>query len=53
MPMSASVGAASADSDAASEGDEARQAARDEGAFFLVLAAVIALEGCALAWFLG
>ncbi len=51
--MSASVGAASADSDAASEGYEARQAARAERAFFLVLAAVIALEGYALAWFLG
>jgi hypothetical protein len=47
MPMSASVGAASAGS------DEARRAARDERAFFLVLAAVIALEGFALAWFLG
>ena len=42
--MSASVGA---------EGDEARRAARDERAFFLVLAAVVALEGLALAWFLG
>ena len=45
--MSASVGAASA------EGDEARRAARDERAFFLVLAAVVALEAFALAWFLG
>jgi hypothetical protein len=51
--MYASVGAASAGSDAAGEGDEARRAARDERAFFLVLAAVIALEGYALAWFLG
>jgi hypothetical protein len=47
MRMSVSVGAASAGS------DEAREAARAERAFFLVLAAVIALEGWALAWFLG
>ena len=47
MVMSASVGAASVAS------DETREAARDERAFFLVLAAVIALEGCGLAWFLG
>ena len=47
MSVSASVGAASA------ERDEAREAARDERAFFLLLAAVIALEGCGLAWFLG
>ena len=45
--MSASVEAASAGS------DEARRAARDERAFLLVLAAVVALEGLALAWFLG
>ncbi len=45
--MSASVGAASAGS------GEVRRAARDERAFFLSLAAVIALEGFALAWFLG
>ncbi len=45
--MSVSVGAASAES------GEAREAARAERAFFLVLTAVIALEGCALAWFLG
>jgi hypothetical protein len=47
MRMPVCVGAASAG------GDEAREAARAERAFFLVLAAVIALEGCALAWFLG
>lgn len=45
--MSVSVRAASAG------GDEAREAARAERAFFLMLAAVIAIEGCALAWFLG
>ena len=45
--MSASAGGASAES------DEARRAARDERAFLLVLAAVVALEGFALAWFLG
>ena len=45
--MSVSVGAASAASGEAEEG------ARAERAFFLVLAAVIALEGYALAWFLG
>ena len=45
--MSVSVEAASA------EHDEAEQAARAERAFFLVLAAVIAIEGYALAWFLG
>ena len=42
--MSASVGAG---------GDEAGRAARDERAFLLVLAAVVALEAFALAWFLG
>jgi hypothetical protein len=47
------VGAAPAKSDEANESDEARQAVRDERAFFLVLAAVIALEVCALAWLLG
>jgi hypothetical protein len=47
MSVSVSVGAAAAES------DEAMQAARDERAFFLVLAAVIALEGYGLAWFLG
>lgn len=47
MSMSVSVGAASAES------DESREAARDERAFFLVLAAVILLEGYGLAWFLG
>ncbi len=45
--MSASAGAASAES------DEAGRAARDERAFLLVLAAVVTLEGLALAWFLG
>jgi hypothetical protein len=53
IAMYASVGAASAGSDEGSESDEARRAARDERAFFLVLAAVITLEGYALAWFLG
>ena len=38
---------------APAERDEAEQAARAERAFFLVLAAVIALEGYGLAWFLG
>ena len=47
MVMSASVGAATVES------DETREAARDERAFFVVLAAVIALEGYGLAWFLG
>ncbi len=47
MSASVSVGAASAES------NEEREAARDERAFFLVLAAVIALEGSGLAWFLG
>ncbi len=47
VSVSASVGAAPAES------DEAGQAARDERAFFLVLAAVIALEGYGLLWFLG
>ncbi len=47
MSVSVSVEAASAES------DEARQAARSERVFFLVLAAVIALEGCGLAWLLG
>ncbi len=45
--MSASVGGAAAESGGAG------QAARAERAFFLVLAVVIALEGCGLAWFLG
>ncbi len=44
---SVSVGAAPVQS------EEARDAARDERVFFLLLAAVIALEGCGLAWFLG
>ena len=48
--MSASIKAAKA---APAERDEAEQAARSERVFFLVLAAVIALEGFALAWFLG
>ncbi len=47
VSVTVSVGAASAGS------DEARDAARDERFFFLVLAAVIALEGYGLAWFLG
>ena len=47
MPMPVSAGAASAGN------EEAREAARAERAFLLVLAAVIALEGYALAWFLG
>ena len=47
MSVSVSVGAAPAES------HEATQATRDERAFFLVLAAVIALEGCGLLWFLG
>ncbi len=47
MSVSVSVGAASAES------DEAREVARDERTFFLVLAAVIALEGYGLVWFLG
>ena len=47
MSASVSVGAASTQS------DEAREGARDERAFFLVLAAVIALEGYWLVWFLG
>ena len=33
--------------------EEAREAARAERAFLLVLAAVVAIEGFALAWFLG
>ena len=49
--MSATVPAASAA--AAVEADEARDAARDERVFLLVLAAVIVLEGYGLAWFLG
>ena len=44
--MSVSVGAACV------EGDETRDAARAERAFFLVLAAVIAIEASGLAWFL-
>ncbi len=47
MSVSVCVGAASAGS------DEAREAARAERTFFLVLAAVIVLEGYGLAWFLG
>ncbi len=47
MSVSVSVGAASAES------DEAREVARDERTFFLVLAAVISLEGYGLVWFLG
>jgi hypothetical protein len=35
------------------EHDEAKDAARFELIFFLVLAAVIALEGCGLVWLLG
>jgi hypothetical protein len=49
MLMSASVSVEAA----AAASDEAREAARDERAFFLVLAAVIVLEGYGLAWFLG
>jgi hypothetical protein len=49
MLMSASVTVEAA----AAASDEAREAARDERAFFLVLAAVIVLEGYGLAWFLG
>lgn len=45
--MSVSVRAASA------ERGEADEAARSERVFFLVLAAVIALEGWGLVWFLG
>ncbi len=48
--MSVSV---EADAAAAAVGDEAMEAARDERAFFLVLAAVIALEAWGLAWFFG
>ncbi len=47
--MSASVSVEAA----AAASDEAREAARAELAFLLVLAAVIALEGCGLLWFLG
>ena len=47
MSMSASIKAAPA------ERDEAEEAARSERVFFLVLAAVIALEGYVLVWFLG
>ncbi len=47
MSMSVSIGGAAAES------GEAEQAARAERAFFLVLAAVIALEGYGLARFLG
>ncbi len=47
--MSASVSVEAA----AVESVEAREAARDERAFFLVLAAVIILEGYGLLWFLG
>ncbi len=46
MSVSVSVETASAES------DEARQAARSEREFFLVLAAVIALEGWGLVWLL-
>ena len=42
-----------ADAANAAVSDEAMEAVRDERAFFLVLAAVIAIEACALAWFLG
>ncbi len=49
MSMSVSIGGAAA----AAESGEAEQAARAERAFFLVLAAVIALEGYGLARFLG
>ena len=49
MLMSASVSVEAA----AVESDGAREAARDERAFFMVLAAVIVLEGYGLAWFLG
>ena len=45
--MSASIEAAAAGREGAEE------TARAERAFLLVLAAVIALEGTALAWFLG
>jgi len=45
--MSASIEAAAAGR------EEAEETARAERAFLLVLAAVIALEGTALAWFLG
>jgi len=45
--MSVSVEAAPAES------EEAKQAARSERTFFLLLAAVIALEGCGLIWLLG
>ncbi len=38
---------------AAGGSDEAREAARAERAFLLVLAAVIALEAWGLAWFFG
>ncbi len=48
MPMSVSVEAV-----AAGGSDEAREAARAERAFLLVLAAVIALEAWGLAWFFG
>jgi hypothetical protein len=47
MSVSVSVGAAPVES------GEATQATRDERAFFLVLAAVIAIEASGLAWFLG
>jgi hypothetical protein len=47
MSVSVPVGAASGES------DEATEAARDERAFFAVLAAVIAFEGYGLLWFLG
>jgi hypothetical protein len=53
MLMSVSVSVSVSVGAAAAESDEATQAARDERAFFLVLAAVIALEGYGLAWFLG
>ena len=47
MPMSVSIRGASAGS------EEAKEAARAERAFLLVLAAVIGLEAWGLAWFFG
>ena len=51
--MSVSVQAATVEAASIAECDEAEQTARAERAFFVVLAAVIALEGYGLAWFLG
>ncbi len=51
--MSVSVQAATVGAASTAECGEAEQTARAERAFFLVLAAVIALEGYALAWLLG